>query len=141
MIRARAIAAGFGLVFGFVLAWAGFSDPDAIRQMLLLEDGYLWLVFASAVALSFVGVRLLRRVRRRAVLTGEPIGWSDPPVAGNHVVGSVLFGLGWGIANACPGPVATQLGQGIMWSLFTIAGIVIGISLFAARQRAEAPAR
>jgi uncharacterized protein len=141
VIRARALAAGFGLVFGFVLAWARFTDPDAIRQMLLLEDGYLWLVFFTAVALSFVGLRLLRRARRRAVLTGEPVEWSNPPVARNHVVGSVVFGLGWGIADACPGPIATQLGQGVMWSVFTIGGIAIGISLFGARQRAAAAAR
>jgi uncharacterized protein len=139
-MRIRAVAAGFGVVFGFVLAWARFTDPDAIRQMLLLEDGYLWLVFVTAVALAFLGHQLLRRAQPRAVLTGEPVGWKNPHVASNHIVGSIVFGLGWGIADACPGPIATQLGQGIMWSVFTIGGIAIGIALFAARQRTGATA-
>ena len=45
----------------------------------------------------------------------------------NHVVGSVIFGLGWAVADACPGPIATQLGPGVLWSLFTITGVFGGI--------------
>jgi uncharacterized protein len=47
----------------------------------------------------------------------------------DHVVGSLVFGVGWGVADACPGPIATQVGQGVLWSLFTIAGVVTGIVL------------
>jgi uncharacterized membrane protein YedE/YeeE len=47
----------------------------------------------------------------------------------------VVFGTGWALAGACPGPVATQLGQGVAWSLLTIAGIVAGIVLFTRRER------
>jgi len=39
----------------------------------------------------------------------------------------VLFGTGWAVAGACPGPVAAQLGQGVTWSLFTVTGVVLGI--------------
>ena len=44
-------------------------------------------------------------------------------------VGSLMFGVGWGVADACPGPIATQVGQGVLWSLFTITGVVGGIVL------------
>ena len=74
----------------------------------------------------------------RAVLTGEPVGWVRQAPRRNHVVGSLIFGLGWGVADACPGPIATQVGQGVMWSLFTITGVVGGIVL---AQRASASAR
>ena len=47
-----------------------------------------------------------------------------------------MFGTGWALSGACPGPVATQLGQGVAWSLFTIAGIVTGIVLYKRRQAA-----
>jgi uncharacterized membrane protein YedE/YeeE len=42
----------------------------------------------------------------------------------------VLFGLGWGIADACPGPIAAQVGAGVPWALFTIAGVLGGVYLF-----------
>ena len=53
------------------------------------------------------------------------------------VVGSLMFGVGWGVADACPGPIATQVGQGIAWALFTLAGTVVGVYLFLRRSRVE----
>jgi uncharacterized membrane protein YedE/YeeE len=124
-----------GLVFGVVLSWSGMSDPDVIRGALLFEESYLFLFFASAVLVATVGVRLLRG--RRSLLTRERIDWRSTPVQRRHIAGSVLFGTGWALADACPGPIATQLGQGIAWSLFTLAGVVVGIWVFL-RQRPSA---
>jgi len=124
-----------GLVFGVVLCWSGMSDPDVIRGALLFEESYLFLFFASAVLVASVGVRLLRG--RRSLLTRERIDWRSTPVQRRHIAGSVLFGTGWALADACPGPIATQLGQGIAWSLFTLAGVVVGIWVFL-RQRPSA---
>jgi uncharacterized protein len=126
-----------GAVFGVALSWTGMSSPEVIRGALLFEDSYLFLMFAAAVATAFVGIRLLRALRMRALLTGEPVGWSVDRPQSRHVWGSVLFGSGWAISGACPGPIATQLGQGVAWSLFTLAGVVVGIAIFL---RARAPA-
>jgi uncharacterized protein len=121
-----------GLVFGVVLSWSGMSDPDVIRGALLFEESYLFLFFASAVLVATVGIRLLRG--RRSLLTRERIDWRSTPVQRRHIAGSVLFGTGWALADACPGPIATQLGQGIVWSLFTLAGVVVGIWVFLRRR-------
>ena len=108
------------------------SDPDVIRGALLFQESYLFLFFASAVIVASVGVRLLRG--RRSLLTRERIDWRSTPVQRRHIAGSVLFGTGWALADACPGPIATQLGQGIVWSLFTLAGVVAGIWVFLRRR-------
>lgn len=129
-----------GIVFGVTLSWTGMTSPEVIRSALLLEQSYLYLFFASAVATAFVGLRLLRWRRTRAVLTNKPIAWSVDRPQRNHIVGSVIFGLGWGVADACPGPIATQLGQGIWWSLFTIAGVLAGVTLYLRRQPKQADA-
>jgi uncharacterized membrane protein YedE/YeeE len=126
-----------GAVFGVTLSWTGLSSPEVLRQALLLDNAYLYLFFASAVATSSLGLWLLRRARARALLTGEPVAWAREAPQRNHVVGSVIFGAGWAVADACPGPIATQVGQGVLWSLFTIAGVVAGIAL---AQRASASA-
>ena len=131
----RVTAAGLGVVFGFLLAWVGFSDPDAIRRMLLLEEAYLFLVFFAALATAFAGACLVRRARVRAVLTGEPVVWSTGRPQRRHVAGSIVFGAGWALSSACPGPIAVQAGQGMAWSAFTIAGVVLGLVLFNGRDR------
>ncbi len=54
-----------------------------------------------------------------------------------HISGSLLFGLGWGISGACPGPIATQIGQGVGWGVFTLVGAVGGVWLFLRSGAAE----
>jgi uncharacterized protein len=126
----RLAAALFGVAFGFLLSWGQATEPDEIRQMLLLEDLYLFGMLGTGVAVASIGVRLLRRARARALVTGEPIAWQTVRPARRHVVGSVLFGAGWAVSDACPGPIAAQVGQGFAWSLFTLAGVAIGVFLY-----------
>ncbi len=134
MSPVRVAAAAFGVAFGFLISWGQFTDPDRIRDMLLLEDPYLYLMMFSAIAVAFGGTWLLRRTRARALLTGEPLSLDRSKPERRHVVGAALFGLGWAISDSCPAPVAGQLAQGVFWSLFTIAGIVLGIVVFLRRQ-------
>ena len=136
----RKLAAGLvvGVVFGVVLSWSGMTSPNVIRQALLFQNAYLFLFFAAAVLTSFVGLRLVRG--RRALLTGERVDWRSELPQRRHIVGSLVFGLGWGIADACPGPIATQLGQGIAWGIPTAVGLMLGVWLFLRRQRVAAPA-
>jgi len=138
--RVRLAAVGFGATFGFFLAWGRLSDPDVIRRMLLLQDAYLYLMLGSAVAVGFVGVRLLRARGTTALLTGEPVGWRTSRPARRHVGGAVLFGLGWAVANTCPGPVVAQVATGIWWGGFTVAGIFLGLKLYAVRHAPPATA-
>src|SRR4051794_33007033 len=116
------------------------SSPVVIRQALLFEKSYLFLFFASAVLTATIGLQLLRRRERRALLVDAPLTWPRERPERRHVVGSLVFGIGWGVADACPGPIATQLGQGIWWSVFTLAGVLLGVRLFLRRQEETEPA-
>jgi uncharacterized membrane protein YedE/YeeE len=129
--RFAALAVGF--VFGLTLAWSGMTDPDVLRDGLLFKDFYLFGFFLSALATAFVGLRVLKVLQARALLTGEPVSWTAVAPERRHVVGSLLFGAGWAIADACPGPIAAQLGQGVLWSVATAAGLVLGVWAFLRR--------
>jgi uncharacterized membrane protein YedE/YeeE len=131
----RIAAGAIGLVFGVVLSWSGMTSPEVIRAGLLFQDPYLFLFFAGAMLTATVGLRVLRVRAPRALLTGEPVAWEPVTPERRHVVGSVLFGIGWGVADVCPGPIATQLGQGIAWAIPTTVGLIAGIVLFGRLQR------
>ena len=131
----RIAAAIIGIVFGVVLSWSGMTSPEIIREGLLFQDPYLFLFFAGAMLTATLGLRILRVRAPRALLTGERVQWKPVKPERRHVVGSVLFGIGWGVAGACPGPIATQLGQGIAWGVPTTVGLVIGILAFMRLQR------
>jgi len=127
-------ALAIGLVFGLVLCWSGMSSPDVIRDGLLFKDSYLYFMFASAVLTAAVGLQVLKRLRGAS--------WTPERPERRHVTGAALFGLGWGIANVCPGPIATQVGMGIGWGYVTCVGAVAGVYLFLRRGQTETePAR
>jgi uncharacterized membrane protein YedE/YeeE len=130
----RFAAFAVGAVFGVTLSWSGMTSPDVLRDGLLFRDAYLMLFFASALATAFAGMRVLKVLQARTLMTGEPVSWTTVRPERRHVVGSLLFGAGWAIADACPGPIAAQLGQGVAWSLATTAGLVLGVWLFLRRQ-------
>jgi uncharacterized membrane protein YedE/YeeE len=129
----RALGLVIGLVFGAILCWSGMISPVVIREALLFEDSYLFLFFASAVATAALGQLVVRRVMRSALLTDGPVAWSFERPKRRHIVGSAIFGLGWGVADACPGPIAAQVGQGIWWAVFTLTGVTVGVRLFLRR--------
>jgi uncharacterized protein len=133
----RATGAAIGIVFGAILSWSGMSSPVVIRQALLFEKSYLFLFMASAVGTAALGLWLLQRRERHAVLSRTPLTWPRERIARRHIEGSVIFGIGWGLTDACPGPIATQLGQGIWWAALTATGVTIGIYAYLRMGRRE----
>ena len=131
----RLTGLGLGLLFGFMISWGHFTDPDEIREMLLLEDLYLWKMFATAAVVAFAGSRLVRG--RRAWLVRERVSWTTSRPARRHFTGAAIFGVGWAVAASCPAPIAAQLAQGVWWSAFTLAGVGAGVLLYQRRAGEE----
>ncbi len=141
-MRSRWIAVPFGVAFGFLIAWGHLTDPQVIRSMLLLREADVFLLMGSAMAVGATGAHLLRAFGARSLVGREPITWTRTRPGRNHVIGSIIFGLGWSIACTCPGPIAAQLGAGQLAALFTGTGLLVGIGLRgwqAARTKATPP--
>ena len=136
---AACLAGGIG--FGFVLGWARLTEPDTIHDMLALREPDVFLLMGSAIVTGAIGVRLLRRFRARTLVDHEPVSWKALPAQRDHVIGAALFGLGWSLANTCPGPTAAMIGRGQWAGLFTAFGLFSGVLLRdAVKARASRPA-
>src|SRR5205085_5116414 len=116
-------------------AWARLSDPGVIGKMLRLQEFDVFLLMGSAVIVAAVGARLLRAASARALLNREPIAWTVERPQRRHIVGSIVFGLGWSLAGTCPGPVAVMIGQGQLMGLVVVAGRFAGVSVQGARSQ------
>ena len=139
-MKVRLASLGFGVAFGFLISWGQFTDPDRIRQMLLLEDPYLYLMMFSSIAIAFLGTRLLMRRHARALLTGQLVSQKATRPEPRHLAGAAIFAVGWSIADTCPAPIAAQLSQGVLWSAFTITGVFAGILVYLKWQERRAAA-
>ncbi|WP_341646020.1 DUF6691 family protein [Thauera sp. SDU_THAU2] len=126
-----------GLLFGIGLIVAGMSNPAKVLGFLDLAgawDPSLALVMGAAVAVGMAGFAVARR--RKVSLLGEPMRIPagraiDRPL----VVGSALFGIGWGLAGICPGPALTLLGMGAPKGVVFVLAMFAGMALFSLLQR------
>ena len=114
--RERLLPAYFlaGVLFGIVLTKGELASWFRIQEALRFDGAYLYLVFASALAVAMPLFAVLERRRVRS-LAGEQI--VIPPKAlgrgRRYVIGGGIFGLGWGVTGACPGPLFALLGAGV----------------------------
>ncbi|MES2250461.1 MAG: YeeE/YedE family protein [Pseudomonadota bacterium] len=126
-----------GLVFGLGLIVSGMANPAKILGFLDLGgawDPSLAFVMAGAVAVSTVGFLLAGR--RKASLLGGPLALPSLRHIDRRLVGgSLLFGVGWGIAGFCPGPALVSLGTGEVKALVFVGAMLLGMGLFELLER------
>ena len=126
-----------GLVFGFGLILSGMADPAKVLGFLDLAgawDPSLALVMAGAIAVGLPAFALARR--RSQSLLGAPMRLPTARTIDQRLVGgSVLFGIGWGIAGFCPGPALVALGMGRTQALVFVAAMLAGMLIFARLER------
>lgn len=121
-----------GLLFGIGLILAGMTDPGKIIGFLDLFgpwDPSLALVMGGAIG---VGVFAFAMARKRTVsFLGEAMQLARPsPVDRPLVAGSLLFGMGWGLAGYCPGPALVSLGAGHWQAAVFVVSMVAGMLVF-----------
>ena len=119
-----------GTFFGFILSRSGAADYNYIQGMFLFENLQLYGIMAVAVLLTAPGVWLLKR--RGRTLLGRRLEIELKPRHGGNVLGGLLFGVGWAIAGACPGPIFVNIGEGKLYAIATLAGALTGTALFGA---------
>ena len=124
----------FGALFGFILSRAGATTYDYYAKLFLFENLQLLWVIATAAAVGAVGVAVLKLLKTRSWFEGRAISFQGKPYKASLVPGSILFGLGWGLAGACPGTALAMLGEGKLGSLFTLVGIILGTYVYGLQQ-------
>ncbi len=124
-MRLRLLGLAVGTVCGFTFGWARLTDPATFHRMLTLQSPDIYLLMALAVAVGAGGMLLLRG--RRAPLTGELILPDRSRPERRHVLGGVVFGVGWAIVASCPGPLVAQVGSGRVLALAGLGGVLAGV--------------
>jgi len=117
--RMTAVLLTSGFALGLALSLLGFSDFGEVHKMFTFADLRLFLTFIGAVSLTAVGFALLGRGKFPAA--GK--------VDSNQVLGGMMFGVGWALTGACPTIPLVQIGEGKVWAIVPLAGVVMGILL------------
>jgi uncharacterized membrane protein YedE/YeeE len=101
-----------GMAFGFVLTKAEVISWFRIQEMFRFQSFHMYGVMFSAVLVGMISLFLMRRLHARTV-SGEPIEVATKPFTWGNVYGGTIFGLGWAMTGACPGPLYALVGAGV----------------------------
>jgi len=121
-----------GIFFGIVLIKSEVASWFRIQEMFRFQSFHMYGVIGSAVVVAGLSVQLIKRLRLKTI-HGEPIE-IQPKVWGRGVrywLGGILFGLGWGLLGACPGPMFALLGSGVTVMVVAIASAMLGTWTYA----------
>ncbi len=114
-----------GMLFGIILVKAEVISWFRIQEMFRLESFHMYGVIGSAVFTAMLGVLLIRKMGWRSV-NGEEIVVQKKPFTKGNIIGGLIFGLGWAITGACPGPIFAQIGSGFTVVIITFLSAVAG---------------
>ena len=123
-----------GMMFGLVFVKAEIVSWFRIQEMFRFDAFHMYGVIGSAVAVGMASVWLIRRVPI-TTLSGEPIVIRPKQFQPGVVFGGLLFGLGWTLTGACPGPLFAQVGMGYGAVLVTLLSATAGTWVYGAVER------
>jgi len=115
----------FGVLFGIVLIKSEVVSWFRIQEMFRLQSFHMFGVIGSAVVVGAISVFLIKKLNIKTI-RGEKIVLSDKTFNKGQIYGGLLFGFGWAMTGACPGPLFAQLGYGAATISITILMAIVG---------------
>ncbi len=121
-----------GSLFGVILTQSQVISWYRIQEMFRFESFHMYGIIGSAVVVAALSTKILRRLDAHSY-RGEPIQVVRKEMGGGRhlAIGGVIFGVGWGITGACPGPVFALVGNGVWGALVVLAGALGGTWVYA----------
>ncbi|MCK5467853.1 MAG: YeeE/YedE family protein [Cyclobacteriaceae bacterium] len=119
----------FGVIFGIILTKSEVISWFRIQEMFRFQSFHMYGIIGSAIIVGFIAIRILKRYNVKSS-DGLDIIFPDKPYNKAAIVGGSIFGLGWALTGACPGPIFAIVGSGYSVFIITLASAVIGTFVY-----------
>lgn len=124
-----------GIVFGLVLIKGEIISWFRIQEMFRFQSFHMYGIIGTAILVGLITTQLMKLTSAKS-LDGEEIELQPKEFSKGLVIGGVIFGFGWALTGACPGPIYTQIGAGYLPIIITLISAIAGTWLYGAvRQR------
>ncbi|UXE66120.1 MAG: YeeE/YedE family protein [Chryseotalea sp. WA131a] len=114
-----------GVFFGLVLTKGEAISWYRIQEMFRFESFHMFGIFMTAIPTGAILLLLIRKLKIKT-LEGEEIEMPKKEYHHGIIIGSLLFGFGWALTGACPGPIYTQIGSGTLVAIVTLLSALAG---------------
>lgn len=119
-----------GFLFGFVMIKSEAASWFRIYEMFQFDSFHMYGIIGSALMIGILVVQAIKRLRIKDI-HGELISFQNKNLSiSRYLLGGILFGLGWALAGACPGPMFALLGSGFISIILVILGAILGTWLY-----------
>jgi uncharacterized protein len=120
-----------GTLMGIILTKAEIISWFRIQEMFRLQSFHMYGVIGSAVVTGMISILLIKKLRLKTI-DGEPIIIVPKIFHKGQIYGGLIFGIGWAITGACPGPLFAQIGTGATVIVITLLSAVAGTWVYGA---------
>jgi len=114
-----------GILFGIILIKSEVISWFRIQEMFRLQSFHMYGVIGSAVVVGIISVFIIKRFKVKT-FDGEPIRFDHKKFNKGQVYGGLIFGFGWALTGACPGPLFALIGSGATVIIVTLLSAIIG---------------
>lgn len=114
-----------GVLFGIIFVKAEIISWFRIQEMFRLQSFFMYGVIGSAVIVGMISVQLIKRLNIKTI-SGEKINIPKKEFRKGQIIGGFIFGLGWALTGACPGPLFAQIGSGFTVIIVTLLSAIAG---------------
>ena len=119
-----------GTVFGIVMAKSEAFSWFRIQEMFRFQAFHMYGIIGTAVILGVIGVALIKKYQIRDA-GGNPIQFYPKDKAtARYLIGGTIFGLGWALSGACPGPMVVNIGYGYLSMIVVFLFAIVGTYLY-----------
>ena len=119
-----------GIFFGIVMFKSEAASWFRIYEMFQFQSFHMYGIMGSALLLGVFGVQIIKRKNLKSFY-GERISFIPKKKSfSRYMYGGIIFGLGWALAGACPGPIFTLIGAGFLPILIVFIGSLLGTFLY-----------
>lgn len=120
-----------GMFLGVLFVKSEVASWKRVHDMFLFQEAHMYLIICTAIVVAAISMLLIKKFEVKSV-DGTPIRYQPKPFHSGVVLGGALFGAGWAITGACPGPIYAQIGVGEWMAWFTLVGAIAGMFAYAA---------
>jgi uncharacterized membrane protein YedE/YeeE len=120
-----------GVLFGIVLTKSEVVSWWRIQEMFRFQAFHMYGVIGSAIVVGLISIQLIKRNRLKTI-NGDEISLVDKKYNHGTWIGGTIFGLGWALTGACPGPMFAQLGSGLAGAAVLILAALAGTWTYSA---------
>ncbi len=125
-----------GIVFGFILVKSEVVSWFRIQEMFYFDSIHMYGVIGTAIVTGLIATFLIKKLKIRDVEGNEiSIKEKDNTVTRRYIIGGSVFGIGWGLTGACPGPLYALIGSGYLIFIVPLVSAILGAAAYGLLQQ------